>query len=308
VVPLAVGIVLLYVAATCAYAPRLSRPFHGLFDDAHYGRSRPGMPADQRSDVFSFGSVVYEMLTGRQAFRGDSAPAILAAVLIGAPDLSAIPANLNARLIDLVRRCLEKNPKQRWQAVGDLRMELEAIAAAPHAGSAVAAAAQPAPLWQRMIPVAAGVLLTAAVTSAAWWRARPAAPPPPIVAVHAASRRRNAIHQLRATSSARVSPDGTNIVVARTPVCISARWLISPPDQSPAPGASECREPVFDPSGRWIVFYSTAEQTLQNRGRRRRSGHALPFRQPVWHELGSPRESCSSAAAGDNGHPARVFR
>ncbi|MSO82980.1 MAG: hypothetical protein EXQ53_06760, partial [Acidobacteria bacterium] len=88
-----------------------------------------GAPADQRSDIFSFGTVLYEMLTGRQAFKGDTAPEILASVLIRDPDFSALPPNLNPRVVDLLRRCLDKNPKRRWHAAGDLRAELEIVAA-----------------------------------------------------------------------------------------------------------------------------------------------------------------------------------
>jgi serine/threonine protein kinase len=91
-----------------------------------------GLPADQRSDVFSFGCVIFEMLTGRQAFPGDTATEILAAVLMREPDLSTLPAAMHPRLADLVRRCLDKNSKRRWQAIGDVRFELETIAADPH--------------------------------------------------------------------------------------------------------------------------------------------------------------------------------
>src|SRR5215510_8399610 len=90
-----------------------------------------GTEADLRSDVFSFGCVFYEMLTGRQAFHGESVSEILAAVLIRDADLTALPPNLNPRILELLQRCLQKNPKKRWQDVGDLRAELETVAAAP---------------------------------------------------------------------------------------------------------------------------------------------------------------------------------
>ena len=110
-----------------------------------------GLPADPRSDVFSFGSVLYEMLTGRQPFQGDTAAALLASVLVREPDLGALPPNLNPRLPELLKRCLEKNPKRRWQAVGDLRAEIETVAAAPHsAPTTTIVAAPPQPLWRRL--------------------------------------------------------------------------------------------------------------------------------------------------------------
>jgi eukaryotic-like serine/threonine-protein kinase len=66
-----------------------------------------GFPADRRSDVFAFGCVMYEMLTGRQSFRGDTAADVLASVLVREPDLTLLPPNLNPRIPDLLARCLE---------------------------------------------------------------------------------------------------------------------------------------------------------------------------------------------------------
>src|SRR5262249_23078389 len=89
-----------------------------------------GFPADTRSDVFSFGSVLFEMLTGRQAFQGDTVSEILASILVREPDFGLMPRNLNPRILELLQRCFQKNPKRRWQAVGDLRAELELMKAA----------------------------------------------------------------------------------------------------------------------------------------------------------------------------------
>src|SRR5947208_5566391 len=72
-----------------------------------------GFAADPRSDVFSFGCVLYEMLTGRQPFEGDTVSEVLASVLKSEPDPSLLPKDLNPRLRALLRRCLEKNPRRR---------------------------------------------------------------------------------------------------------------------------------------------------------------------------------------------------
>src|SRR5690348_1563089 len=97
-----------------------------------------GQAVDERTDVWAFGCVLYEMLVGRPAFRGDHVSDILASVLAREPDFSEIPATVPPRLLDVVRRCLVKNPKQRWQAIGDLRVELEQIRAHPVVASAAA--------------------------------------------------------------------------------------------------------------------------------------------------------------------------
>jgi serine/threonine protein kinase/Tol biopolymer transport system component len=90
-----------------------------------------GFDVDARSDTFSFGALLFEMLTGRQAFQGDTVSDVLASVLAREPDFTLLPPNLNPRLHELLQRCFQKNPKRRWQAVGDLRAELETIASNP---------------------------------------------------------------------------------------------------------------------------------------------------------------------------------
>jgi serine/threonine-protein kinase len=139
-----------------------------------------GLPADRRSDVFSFGVVLYEMLTGRQPFHGETAAEVMASVMIHDADLAALPSTIPPRLREIITRCLEKQPRQRWQAMGDLRVELEALRAAPLPSAPSAATAIPAParasLWKHVAPIVAAVVLTAAGTALVVnrWRPSPA--------------------------------------------------------------------------------------------------------------------------------------
>ncbi len=84
-----------------------------------------GKPIDKRSDIFSFGCVLYEMLTGRQPFPGESVADSLGAILHREPDWSALPPNTPPTLMKLVRLCLTKDRKQRLQDIGDARLELD---------------------------------------------------------------------------------------------------------------------------------------------------------------------------------------
>jgi Tol biopolymer transport system component len=83
-----------------------------------------GLPVDQRSDLWAFGCLLYEMVTGRRAFPGTSASEVLAAVLRDEPDWSALPADTPRGVRRLLRRCLRKDPRDRLQDAGDARIEL----------------------------------------------------------------------------------------------------------------------------------------------------------------------------------------
>src|SRR5262249_59140663 len=103
-----------------------------------------------------------EMLTGRQLFQGETIAEVMGAVLVSSPDLASLPVDLNPRITELLRRCLEKNPKKRWQSVGDLRLELESLANSPrHAPIAVPHIVPRVSLWRTAIPVVAGMLVAA---------------------------------------------------------------------------------------------------------------------------------------------------
>src|SRR5262245_39552873 len=129
-----------------------------------------GFPADQRSDIFSFGCILYELLAGRQAFDGETVSEVLAGVLRIEVDLSRLPTQLNPRLLEVLRRCLEKNPKKRWHAAADVRVELESLTGrALIVQEPQALSAAPRPLWKRALSTVAGVVVGAFVAGAAVW-------------------------------------------------------------------------------------------------------------------------------------------
>ena len=113
-----------------------------------------GKPVDKRADVWAFGCVLYEMLSGRRAFEGETISDTLAAVLKTEPDWEALPAETPAPLRGLLRRCLAKDLKQRLRDVGDARPEGGAADPGPAIRQANSPRAVPRPL--RVRPIGCG--------------------------------------------------------------------------------------------------------------------------------------------------------
>ena len=137
-----------------------------------------GKPVDRRADIWAFGCVLYEMLTSRMAFGGESVTDTLAAVIKEEPDWSRLPAGTPIRVRVLLQRCLQKDPKQRLRDIGDARISLdEVLAGAPD--PALASTPQAAvPRWRRALPwaVAALLFVTLAPIALLYFRQKPAAP------------------------------------------------------------------------------------------------------------------------------------
>ena len=95
-----------------------------------------GKPADQRSDIFSFGAILYEMLSGARAFHRDSAAETMSAILREEPpDLSATNRSVQPGLERIVRHCLEKNPGERFHSTSDIAFDLEALSGSGASGT-----------------------------------------------------------------------------------------------------------------------------------------------------------------------------
>src|SRR5918993_1819602 len=136
-----------------------------------------GGTVDARSDIFSFGAVLYEMLTGKRAFEGASQASIIAAILEREPPPLTVVAPITPPALDrVVRKCLAKDPDRRWQSAADLCDELTWIAQAPavvqHPSSASMPAAPPRPRASHLARAALGAVILLAGGALGWWVAR----------------------------------------------------------------------------------------------------------------------------------------
>lgn len=160
-------------------------------------------PADARSDIFSFGAILYEMLSGKRAFRGDSSADTMSAILKEEPpDLSETNRNVSPGLERIVRHCLEKNPGERFQSARDLAFDLESLGDVSAASRSTAAPMKVRSRWWR--PVVAGFLLLASWAGIYRYASRQAIAQSP--AFHEITFRNGTVW------SARFAPDGQSIV------------------------------------------------------------------------------------------------
>src|SRR5204862_4995968 len=114
-----------------------------------------GKEVDKRTDIWAFGCIFYEMLSGRRAFTGETATDVLSAILTQEPDWKALPAATPPRLRELLARCLKKDMAQRLRDMGDARLEIERAREEPAASSPVRAAGK---RWLAVALAVAGLL------------------------------------------------------------------------------------------------------------------------------------------------------
>src|SRR3954453_19799821 len=133
-----------------------------------------GAAVDKRADIWAFGVVLYEMLAGKPVFSGESTSDILAGVLRSEPDWSALPAATPPGIRQLLRRCLDRDRKQRLRDIGEARIAIERFLANPNETAAPTLVGRSLRRW---VPATAGVLVLAAAIAGWWMVPRPISRP-----------------------------------------------------------------------------------------------------------------------------------
>jgi serine/threonine-protein kinase len=224
-----------------------------------------GQRADRRSDIFSFGAVLFELLTGKQAFAGPTVSDVLASVLKGEPEWSALPPDLPAAAGQLLRRCLVRDPKQRLQSIGEARIALAESRARSGGPLTTVQLTAPtvAPSWRRALPWALlAAALVALASSLALGRGRGAAGEPQLRLSIAISDRPL---DLTLGASTVLSPDGTRlayVVGDDNSRALFVRSLDRLETVQLATGIGTVNipyHPFFSPDGAWIGFVTPSE-------------------------------------------------
>ena len=214
-----------------------------------------GKSVDRRADIWAFGAVLYEMLAGKRTFVGDEISDTLAAVLKEDPDWSALPANVPGSLRRVLRRCLEKDPRNRLGWIGDARLELsESDGLAP--GIAAMSARPHRRAWHT-----ASVIVAIAGSSAATW----------IVSSRMVSSPEATLSRLSVLppNGTTLSPESTNVAISPDGYTLAfvtdfassqgtQLWLRSI-DSTTArllPGTDGAFRPFWSPDGRYLAFFT----------------------------------------------------
>ncbi|TFG40341.1 MAG: serine/threonine protein kinase, partial [Candidatus Aminicenantes bacterium] len=224
-----------------------------------------GTAADRRADIWSFGVVFWEMLTGHKLFAGETVSHVLASVLKDVVDLDELPESTPPRLRELISRCLQRKPRQRLQAIGDARIVLEDYERDPDAFAApvtgVDGGVFESARERSVIPWAVAAFATVLLVVAVVWMMRsPEAAAPTVL--------RAQIPPPEGTSFALeafgpgagvVSPDGLKIVfAAANSNGLRMMWVrrISDLTARPLPGTEGAVFPFWAPDSRYVAFFS----------------------------------------------------
>jgi serine/threonine protein kinase/Tol biopolymer transport system component len=219
-----------------------------------------GKPVDRRADVWAFGLVLYEMLTGRRAFRGEDTTDILASVLKQDPDWTALPPNVSPSIRRLLRRSLVKNPRARLSAMGDARLELDEQETDVEAATRPRAAHRT--LWGAL--AVSSAVAAIAVIALVMLSRRPTSTP----AIGRFSLPPSQGTTLFPDSTAvAISPDGrvvalvTGDVAAALPPNFTGLWIraVDSLDARFLPGTEGAAFPFWSPDSRQLAFFANRQ-------------------------------------------------
>jgi serine/threonine-protein kinase len=212
-----------------------------------------GRMVDRRADIWAFGVLLYELLTGAAPFTGASTSEILARVIEREPDWSQVPATTPVPVLRLLHRCLQKDPRRRLQAIGDARLDIEEALTAP----SIAVTAKPSVRRDRLVRVlAVAGLVSSAVLGALLFRARATEPHTAPVSAAIALPEGRYLDGVGPPELA-VSKDGRTLAFLAREANGLQHLYVRPLNDVRAtlvPNSETGEGPFFSPDGRWVAF------------------------------------------------------
>jgi serine/threonine-protein kinase len=217
-----------------------------------------GKSVDRRADIWAFGVVLYEMLTGRALFEGETVSEVLAAVIMREPDLSALPSGVPVHIQQLIGRCLVRDPKLRLRDIGEARLAFAGL------GSSVAPALDRAAPTTRhaqssrwLAMVAAALTVALAAVSFVLWRMATAPAQRAITRYEVRPPDKSAL-VLDSRPHLSLSPDGTTLVYVARVEGVPRLYLRSRQDLTSRalPGTEGATNPAFSPDGTQVAFFA----------------------------------------------------
>jgi len=226
-----------------------------------------GREADKRSDVWAFGAVLFEMLTGTRAFDGEDMSDTLASVLKSDPDWTRLPGDVPQALRTLMQRCLAKDRRQRVSEIAAAKFvlsELSNISATQATTVTSAPVVVPRSPWQVVLPAMGAAALTAVIVGA--WALRPT-PSPPVVAQFSFTLPEGQAFSGTNRQNVAISRDGTRLAyVANSRLYLRSIGELEAhavPGAETTRGAASLNSPMFAPDGESIAFWETAAGGLK---------------------------------------------
>jgi Tol biopolymer transport system component/predicted Ser/Thr protein kinase len=231
-----------------------------------------GKPVDRRTDIWSFGCLLYECLTGRQAFEGETVSDLIAMILQGEPDWSKLPPKTPEKLRLLLTRCLERDARRRLRDIGDARIEIEELqgsrvsrASSMHgAGTAAVAAGAAAggarPRWRSLAGAALLLVAGAAAGALVWNAAGPARREavPLRFTIHPPTR----VDLVNDPNELAISPDGTTLAFVASDSTGQVTLWVRPLGDFEArelPGTKNATLPFWSPDGKQLGFFADSK-------------------------------------------------
>ena len=223
-----------------------------------------GKVIDKRVDVWAFGAVLFEMLTGRKPFTGDDVSTTLARVIEREPDWDALPSNLSPVLATYLRRCLEKDPGERIRDIGDVRLAMEGAFETTVSQPSAAVDARNLRVWQRPAVIAAALVVTLVAGGVGVWGLM-RSDPPRLVRFAVLPNDGLDLRLSRLSPDVAISPDGRQLVYLTGTAGQNELHVRSLDQLTSEALVSEraLRHPFFSPDSQSVAFSDAAQAVLK---------------------------------------------